>query len=126
MVMSGDLQINDAGQILTTNNINFNILPTVAQEINIGNTVVGGNTNVKANLDVTLNITGQQNMQLYGDASFNSRFYLGGDASLNSKLYVVKDASFNSNLFVGGDVSLNSKLYVVKRCIAQFKFVCRR
>ena len=114
MVMSGDLQINDAGQILTTNNINFNILPTVAQEINIGNTVVGGNTNVKANLDVTLNITGQQNMQLYGDASFNSQFYLGGDASLNSKLYVVKDASLNSNLFVGGDASLNSKLYVVK------------
>ncbi len=114
MVMSGDLQINDAGQILTTNNINFNILPTVAQEINIGNTVVGGNTNIKANLDVTLNITGRQNMQLYGDASFNSRFYLGGDASLNSKLYVVKDASLNSNLFVGGDASLNSKLYVVK------------
>lgn len=114
IIMSGDLQINDAGQILTTNNTNFNILPTVAQEINIGNTAVGGNTNVKANLDVTLNITGRQNMQLYGDASFNSRFYLGGDASLNSKLFVVGDASLNSNLFVGGDASLNSKLYVVK------------
>ena len=113
MVMSGDLQINDAGQILTTNNTNFNILPTVAKEINIGSTVVGGNTNVKANLDVTLNITGNQNMLLYGDASFNSRFYLGGDASLNSKLYLVGDASFNSRLFVGGDVSLNSKLYLV-------------
>ena len=114
MVLSGDLQINDAGQILTTNNTNFNILPTVAQEINIGNTAIGGNTNVKANLDVTLNITGHQNMLLYGDASFNSRFYLGGDASLNSKLYVVKDASLNSRLFVGGDTSLNSNLYVVK------------
>ena len=114
IIMSGDLQINDAGQILTTNNTNFNILPTVAQEINIGNTAVGGNTNVKANLDVTLNITGRQNMQLYGDASFNSRFYLGGDASLNSKLFVVGDASLNSKLFVGGDASLNSKLYVVK------------
>ena len=114
MVLSGDLQINDAGQILTTNNTNFNILPTVAQEINIGNTAVGGNTNVKANLDVTLNITGHQNMLLYGDASFNSRFFLGGDASLNSKLYVVGDASLNSRLFVGGDASLNSNLYVVK------------
>jgi photosystem II stability/assembly factor-like uncharacterized protein/predicted acyltransferase (DUF342 family) len=113
MVISGDLQINDAGQILTTNNTNFNILPTVAQEINIGNTVVGGNTNVKANLDVTLNITGHQNMLLYGDASLNSRLFVGGDASLNSKLYVVKDASLNSRLFVGGDASLNSKLYVV-------------
>ena len=113
VVMSGDLQINDAGQLLT-NNTNFNILPTVAQEINIGNTVVGGNTNVRANLDVALNITGHQNMLLYGDASFNSRLYLGGDASLNSKLYVVKDASLNAKLYVGGDVSLNSKLYVVK------------
>jgi len=113
MVMSGDLQINDAGQILTTNNTTFNILPTVAKEINIGNTVVGGNTNVKANLDVTLDITGHQNMLLYGDASFNSRFFLGGDASLNSKLYVVGDTSMNSRLYVGGDASLNSKLYVV-------------
>ena len=112
IVMSGDLQINDAGQLLT-NNANFNIFPTVAQEINIGNTAVGGNTNVKANLDVTLNITGHQNMQLYGDASLNSRLFVGGDVSLNSKLYVVGDASLNSKLFVGGDVSLNSKLFVL-------------
>jgi photosystem II stability/assembly factor-like uncharacterized protein len=112
MVMSGDLQINDAGQILTTNNTTFNILPTVAQEINIGNTAVGGNTNVKANLDVTLDITGRRNMLLYSDASFNSRFYLGGDASLNSNLYVVKDSSFNGRVFVGGDASLNSRLFV--------------
>jgi photosystem II stability/assembly factor-like uncharacterized protein len=113
IVMSGDLQINDAGQILT-NTSNFNILPTVAQEINIGSTAVGGNTNVKANLDVTLNITGHENMLLYGDASFNSRFFLGGDASLNSNLYVVKDSSFNGRIYVGGDASLNSNLYVVK------------
>jgi len=113
MVMSGDLQINDAGQLLS-NMTRFNILPTVVQEINIGNTVVGGNTNVKANLDVTLDITGHQNMLLYGDASLNSRVFVGGDASLNSNLYVVKDSSFNGRIFVGGDASLNSNLYVVK------------
>jgi predicted acyltransferase (DUF342 family) len=112
MVMSGDLQINDAGQLLT-NNTTFNILPTVAKEINIGNTAVGGNTAVKANLDVTLNITGNQKMLLYGDASLNSKLFVGGDVSLNSRLYVVRDASLNANLYVGGDVSLNSKLYVV-------------
>jgi predicted acyltransferase (DUF342 family) len=111
MVMSGDLQINDAGQLLS-NMTYFNILPTVVQEINIGNTVVGGNTNVKANLDVTLDITGHQNMLLYGDASLNSRVFIGGDASLNSNLYVVKDSSFNGRIFVGGDASLNSKLFV--------------
>jgi len=86
MVMSGDLQINDAGQLLT-NNTSFNILPTVAQEINIGG--ITGNTNVKANLDVTLNITGQQKMVLHGDASLNSRLFVGGDVSLNSNLYIM-------------------------------------
>ena len=113
VVMSGDLQMNDAGQLLS-NMTQFNILPTVVQEINIGNTVVGGNTNVKANLDVTLDITGHQNMLLYGDASLNSRVFVGGDASLNSNLYVVKDSSFNGRIFVGGDASLNSNLYVVR------------
>ena len=111
VVMSGDLQINDAGQLLS-NMTSFNILPTVAQEINIGNTVVGGNTNVKSNLDVTLNITGHQNMLLYGDASLNSKLFVGGDVSLNSNLFVKGDASLNSMLFVKGDVSLNSNLFV--------------
>jgi len=111
VVMSGDLQINDAGQLLS-NMTSFNILPTVAQEINIGNTVVGGNTNVKANLDVTLNITGHQNMLLYGDASLNSKLFVGGDVSLNSNLFVKGDASLNSMLFVKGDASLNSNLFV--------------
>jgi hypothetical protein len=111
VIMSGDLQINDAGQLLS-NMTYFNILPTEVQEINIGNTVVGGNTNVKANLDVTLDITGHENMLLYGDASLNSRVFIGGDASLNSNLYVVKDSSFNGRIFVGGDASLNSKLFV--------------
>jgi photosystem II stability/assembly factor-like uncharacterized protein len=81
IVMSGDLQINDFGQFLSNNTI-FNILPTVAQEINIGNTAVGGNTNVKANLDVTLNITGKQNLFLYGDASLNSKLYVSGTTTL--------------------------------------------
>ena len=112
MVVSGDLQINDSGQLLT-NNTTFNVFPTVAQEINVGSTAVGGNTNVKANLDVALNITGHQRMLLYGDASLNANVYVGGDASLNSKLYLVGDASLNSRVFIGGDASLNSKLYVV-------------
>lgn len=112
MVVSGDLQINDAGQLLT-NNTTFNVFPTVAKEINVGSTAVGGNTNVKANLDVALNITGHQRMLLYGDASLNANVYVGGDASLNSKLYLVGDASLNSKVFIGGDASLNSKLYLV-------------
>jgi photosystem II stability/assembly factor-like uncharacterized protein len=113
IVVSGDLQINDAGQLLT-NNTNFNIFPTIAQEINIGNTVVGGNTNVKANLDVTLNITGRQNMQMNGNTSLNSRLYVGGDVSLNSKLYLVGDASLNSSLSVGSEVKILGNTFITK------------
>jgi photosystem II stability/assembly factor-like uncharacterized protein/predicted acyltransferase (DUF342 family) len=111
MVVSGDLQVNDAGQILT-NTPTFNILPTVASEINIGNTAVGGNTNVKANLDVTLNITGNQKLIMYGDSSLNSKLFVYDDVSLNSKLFLRGDASLNQRLNVGGDASFNSKFYV--------------
>lgn len=120
MVLSGDLQINDLGQLLT-NNTTFNIFPTTATTINIGS---AGNTVVNTNLitigDASFNKTfmlggdASLNSKLYvkGDASFNSTFMLGGDASLNSKLYVNGDASLNSKLYVGGDASLNSKLFV--------------
>lgn len=52
MVISGDLQINDRGQLLT-NNQTFNLLPTNASTINIGSG--GGNTNVQTNLNVSGN-----------------------------------------------------------------------
>ncbi len=120
MVLSGDLQINDLGQLLT-NNTTFNILPTTATTINIGS---AGNTVVNTNLitigDASFNKTfmlggdASLNSKLFlkGDASFNSTFRLGGDASLNSKLYVNGDASLNSTFRLGGDASLNSKLFV--------------
>jgi photosystem II stability/assembly factor-like uncharacterized protein/predicted acyltransferase (DUF342 family) len=126
IVVSGDLQINDAGQILTKTNEVFNILPTVAKEINLGNTAVGGNTNVKANLDVTLDITGHQRLFIIGDSSLNGnlmvlkdtslnqRLFVQGDASLNSNLTVMLDTSLNKRLFVKGDASLNSNLTVMK------------
>jgi hypothetical protein len=52
MVISGDLQINDRGQLLT-NNQTFNLLPTNASTINIGSG--GGNTNIQTNLNVSGN-----------------------------------------------------------------------
>ncbi len=111
MVLSGDLQVNDAGQILT-NNTTFNFLPTTATAINIGNATVGGNTFIKTNLDVFYNIYGYQKLLLTGDASLNSKLFVNGDVSFNSKLYLGGDASFNSSLFVNGDASFNSKVYV--------------
>lgn len=51
MVMSGDLHIDDAGRLMTNNN-SFYILPENASQIYIGNTAIGGKTNVLNNFDV--------------------------------------------------------------------------
>ena len=51
MVMSGDLHIDDAGRLMT-NNSSFYILPENASQIYIGNTAIGGKTNVLNNFDV--------------------------------------------------------------------------
>ena len=130
ILLSGDLRINDNGNVFTNSN-SISLFPDVATEINIGNTVLGGYTNVKHNLDVIgnahvyqklivdsysfLNDDVSLNGKLYvtKDASLNSNLFVGCDASFGSKLYVVDDVSFNSRLFVGGDVSLNSNLYLV-------------
>lgn len=129
ILLSGDLRINDNGNVFTNSN-SISLFPDVATEVNIGNTFLGGFTNVKHNLDVVgnahvyqklivdsysfLNDDVSLNGRLYvtKDASLNSNLFVGLDASFGSKLYVVDDVSFNSRLFVGKDVSFGSKLYV--------------
>ena len=130
ILLSGDLRINDNGNVFTNSN-SISLFPDVATEVNIGNTFLGGFTNVKHNLDVVgnahvyqklivdsysfLNDDVSLNGRLYvtKDASLNSNLFVGLDASFGSKLYLVGDASFNSRLFVGKDVSFGSKLYTV-------------
>jgi hypothetical protein len=51
MVMSGDLHIDDEGRLMT-NNSSFYILPENASQIYIGNTALGGKTNVLNDFDV--------------------------------------------------------------------------
>jgi len=130
ILLSGDLRINDNGNVFT-NSKSISLFPDVATEINIGNTLIGGFTNVKHNLDVVGNAHVYQklivdsysflnddvslngNLYVTKDASLNSNLFVGLDASFGSKLYVVGDVSFNSRLFVGKDVSMGAKLYVV-------------
>lgn len=106
ILLSGDLRINDFGNVFTNSN-SISLFPDVATEVNIGNTVIGGYTNVKHNLNVI------GNAHIYQKLIVDSYSFLNDDVSLNGRLYVTKDASLNSNLFVGRDVSLGSKLYVV-------------
>ena len=106
ILLSGDLRVNDNGNVFTNSN-SISLFPDVATEINIGNTAIGGNTNIKHNLDVVFNA------HIYQKLIVDSYSFLNDDVSLNGKLYVTKDASLNSNLFVGRDASFGSKFYLV-------------
>ena len=106
ILLSGDLRINDNGNVFTNSN-SISLFPDVATEINIGNTLIGGYTNVKHNLNVV------GNAHVYQKLIVDSYSFLNDDVSLNGKLYVTKDASLNSNLFVGRDASFGSKFYLV-------------
>jgi hypothetical protein len=71
------------------------------------------NTRVFVGGDVSFN----SKLFVRGDVSFNTRVFVGGDVSFNSKLFVTGDVSFNTKLNVGGDVSFNSNLYVAQKTV---------
>jgi len=140
MFISGDLNINDGGKLMS-NNSSFNLLNNNnIQSIYIGNDetinnmagslFVGYDLSINSRMfvvnDVCMNarlFTGadvSMNGNIYsagrsiiqGDVSMNSRLFIKGDVSMNSRLFVTSDVSFGSRLFVGGDASLNSRLFV--------------
>jgi hypothetical protein len=90
MVMSGDLRINDLGRLMT-NNSSFYILPENASQIYIGNTAVGGKTNILNNLDVCGNMT------VFLDASFNSDFYVKGESVFYSDVSMLGNLEVSQN-----------------------------
>ena len=111
MFISGDININDGGQLLSNNTI-FNVFynSQTVKQINIGTNTASTaiNGNLYAGGDVSFN----QRLYVVNDTSLNTRLFVGGDVSLNSRLTVYADTSLNTRLFVGGDVSLNSRLFV--------------
>ena len=80
MIMSGDININDSGQIYS-NNPTFNMLNNnIVKEI-----YLGSNT---------------------ANTAINGNLYVGNDLSLNSRLFLYGDTSFNSNLGMMGNITL--------------------
>ena len=87
MIISGDININDSGQIFS-NNPTFNILNNnIVKEIYLGSN--SANTAINGNL------------------------YIGNDISLNSRLFVYGDASYNSNFGILGNITIfrNQTIY---------------
>jgi hypothetical protein len=80
MYISGDININDAGQIFS-NNPTFNILNnSIVKEIYLGSN--SANTAINGNL------------------------FVGNDVSFNSRLFVYGDSSYNSNLGILGNLTV--------------------
>jgi predicted acyltransferase (DUF342 family) len=94
MFISGDINVNDGGQIATNNN-QFNLLQhnvtnlTFAQDTSF---VTMGNFNMNTTLNGNLLVTN------------NSVFAL--DVSANNRVFVCNDVSLNKNVFVNGSLSL--------------------
>lgn len=87
MIISGDININDSGQIFS-NNPTFNVLNNnIVKEI-----YLGSNT---------------------ANTAINGNLYIGNDVSLNSRLFVYGDASYNSNLGILGNITVyrNQTIY---------------
>ena len=124
MFISGDINVNEGGKIMTTNDT-FSLLNERVSNIYFGNSAKSfhmGNQNTATYISgsVFISVDSSLNGNLYvnrravfnGDVSANSRVFVGADVSLGSRLFVSNDVSANSRVFVGGDVSLGSRLFV--------------
>ena len=117
MAISGDININDGGHIITNNNA-FNLINNNAKTvnfagdatlINIGNGFPGI-TNIKTNIDISGNVAMHKNLVLDnkisvgGDASLNGNTVVGGNLSVGNLLDVTHKAIFREGIHVYGNV----------------------
>ena len=117
MVMSGDLNINDGGKLMSNNNT-FYLLNSTVKNIYIGSNATINN--MAGSLFVGNDLSLNSRLFIGGDVSMNKRLFVGGDVSMNGNMYIGGNSiqqgnvSMNSNLLVSGDVLLNSQLFVNK------------
>jgi len=113
MAISGDININDGGNLISNNtsfsllnnNVNTLNLAGDANNIYIGN-ILSGKTYVQHNLDVSGNTV------LHGSLGLTSDFNMTGNLSVGKSGFVNNDLSINKRLYVGMDASFLGNLYV--------------
>ena len=104
---SGDINVNQDGQITTTNST-FYLLNQTAQRIFMG----GDASAVYLGNATASNVIANHNFEVKHDASMNRDVSVEGNTRLRKNVYVHGDASFGANVVVVGDTSLNSMLRV--------------
>jgi predicted acyltransferase (DUF342 family) len=117
MVISGDININEGGNLITNNNtFNFinNNTKTLnfageATTINFGN-VISGNTYLRHNVDISgnvamhKNVTVDNNLAAGGDLQIGGNSSVGGNLSVGNFLDVTNKAVFRGDIHVYGNV----------------------
>ena len=115
MFISGDLNINDGGKLMS-NNDTFYLLNDNVQNLFIGNNRT--NNNMSGSLFVGIDLSVNSRLFVVNDSFMNARLFIGADVSMNGNIYSSGrsiqqgDVSMNSRLFIGGDVSMNSRLFI--------------
>ena len=119
MVISGDIHVNDDGNIQTNNSIfhllnnNTNTLYFVgdASNIHIGSSIQGGTTYINHQLDVSQNTHLHQNVLINGietiNNSTNTLDLSSGALQVYGGISVKKNVFIGGNNIIYGDISLN-------------------
>jgi predicted acyltransferase (DUF342 family) len=118
---SGDININDGGNLIT-NNSTFNLINTTAQTvnfagnastINIGNPRVTGMTTICTQADISGNTLIRSNLQVAnnivtgGNITTSAALNVAGDLSMNGRIFVGDDSVFGGNLTVRGNLIID-------------------
>lgn len=109
MILTGDLQINDLGRLLT-NNTTFYLLPEHAHQIVIGNTALSGNTRVQNNLDVVQDALLYGNVSVQGHVDSSRADALGAHDGGGSLIVANGGASVHGNVHIGGNARVWSRV----------------
>jgi len=111
MEISGDININDGGNLIT-NNSTFNLINNNATTVNFAgnaNTIVigksnNGKTNLRHNFDVSGNVIIDSNLSAGGNLQITGKSNIGGNLTVGGILDVTNDAVFNRDIEVKGNI----------------------
>ena len=114
-------------RIIIDYNSNYTDFPKIIREFNTYNNLyvppvinvnsetvsVKGNVIIQNGLDVTGNTKLNHQLDVIGDASFESNLYVAKNTNLNKQLTVIGDVSFGSNLYVASNATIQKQLSVM-------------
>ena len=117
MAISGDINLNDGGN-LTTNNSTFSLINSNASTVyfagaasniyiaapNTGTTYVQNACDIRGDVAMHGSVKLERDFAISGNLQVGGTSYIGGDLSVNNRLYITNKAVFYSDIQVFGNV----------------------